>query len=521
MKMSCNGRRVLRKGCSEKCRFRRCLQWINATVFLAKFYGRAGLCGNPIQRLRTLLNSTSPQRGASSRIDSIAMLGGGGGGIGTLGVHRHRQQPWWRWTPQRWLEKVRLKWVKNRGLDHIIDRDTDIKAACLLKDAIAAAPSGLLPARSLAPFQKNLGLTVPVLRFLRRYPTLFLEQPHPRFPSLPAFSLAPAALLLHRREQASFESTLPDDAAHRAARLLMMARSRALPVAALASLRYDLGLPPNFSSALPAARPDLFTLSRRHSDGAPVLSLTDWPEHLAVSALQLRHRDVLSQPSYHDLKRPSASSAAPLAFPMKFPRGYGYMNKVKAWMEDFHRLPYVSPYQDASGLDPESDLMEKHVVGVLHELLSLTIHKKTKRNYLRNLQEELGLPYRFTRVFTRYPGIFYLSLKCKTSTVVLREGYDRGKLVEPHPLALLRSKVYYVMRTGLLYRGKGSSKLVLEEEDLFGEGNSKEGQTDQIAIDTEQQYSDSDEDDANADSNSEECYELDVDDSDDVGSDEA
>lgn len=50
MRMSCNGCRVLRKGCSENCSIRSCLQWIkspdsqaHATVFLAKFYGRAGL----------------------------------------------------------------------------------------------------------------------------------------------------------------------------------------------------------------------------------------------------------------------------------------------------------------------------------------------------------------------------------------------------------------------------------------------------------------------------------------------
>ncbi|XP_021832929.1 LOB domain-containing protein 38-like [Prunus avium] len=48
--MSCNGCRVLRKGCSESCMLRPCLQWIetpeaqgHATVFVAKFFGRAGL----------------------------------------------------------------------------------------------------------------------------------------------------------------------------------------------------------------------------------------------------------------------------------------------------------------------------------------------------------------------------------------------------------------------------------------------------------------------------------------------
>uniref|UniRef100_A0A0E0EDU3 LOB domain-containing protein n=1 Tax=Oryza meridionalis TaxID=40149 RepID=A0A0E0EDU3_9ORYZ len=48
--MSCNGCRVLRKGCSEGCVLRPCLQGIDgaeaqghATVFVAKFFGRAGL----------------------------------------------------------------------------------------------------------------------------------------------------------------------------------------------------------------------------------------------------------------------------------------------------------------------------------------------------------------------------------------------------------------------------------------------------------------------------------------------
>ncbi|XP_027356627.1 LOB domain-containing protein 38-like [Abrus precatorius] len=48
--MSCNGCRVLRKGCSERCILRSCLQWIqspqaqaHATLFLAKFFGRTDL----------------------------------------------------------------------------------------------------------------------------------------------------------------------------------------------------------------------------------------------------------------------------------------------------------------------------------------------------------------------------------------------------------------------------------------------------------------------------------------------
>ncbi|KAF2320931.1 hypothetical protein GH714_032008 [Hevea brasiliensis] len=48
--MSCNGCRILRKGCSDDCTLRQCLHWIdnpqaqaNATIFVAKFFGRASL----------------------------------------------------------------------------------------------------------------------------------------------------------------------------------------------------------------------------------------------------------------------------------------------------------------------------------------------------------------------------------------------------------------------------------------------------------------------------------------------
>ncbi|KAJ7966541.1 putative LOB domain-containing protein [Quillaja saponaria] len=48
--MSCNGCRVLRKGCSDTCTLRSCLHWIDspesqghATLFLARFFGRSDL----------------------------------------------------------------------------------------------------------------------------------------------------------------------------------------------------------------------------------------------------------------------------------------------------------------------------------------------------------------------------------------------------------------------------------------------------------------------------------------------
>lgn len=265
--------------------------------------------------------------------------------------------------------------------------------------------------------------------------------------------------------------------------MLMMMNTRALPLQSLYPLKWDLGLPDTFEKILVPKYPDHFRFVKA-SNGVSCLRLVQWREELAVSALERSNERKKSGDEYRQFKRGQTA----MAFPMSFPRGYGAQNKVKAWMEEFQKLPYISPYEDSRKIDPKSDLMEKRVVGVLHEMLDLTIHKKTKRNYLRSLREELNLPHKFTRIFTRYPGIFYLSLKCKTTTVALREGYRRGKLVEPHPLARLREKFYHVMRTGLLYRGKGVNLIPRQDlllDNVESETGEEGSETEEIETDDE------------------------------------
>lgn len=237
-----------------------------------------------------------------------------------------------------------------------------------------------------------------------------------------------------------------------------------VPVQSLHSLKWDLGLPNDFDRNLVKKYPEKFRVVKERN-GLDCLKLVQWQEEFSVSKLQeINEKSVpLSTDNansnglvgYGRFKKGKAA----LEFPMSFPRGYGAQKKVKAWMDEFQKLPYISPYEDSRGIDPNSELMEKRVVGVLHEFLSLTIYMKTKRNYLRSLREDLNLPHKFTRIFTRYPGIFYLSLKCKTTTVALREGYRRGRLVDPHPLSRHRDKFHYVMRTGLIYRNKAADFL--------------------------------------------------------------
>ncbi|KAL5545595.1 hypothetical protein UlMin_005282 [Ulmus minor] len=390
-------------------------------------------------------------------------------------LHPHHQ---WRS-----ITKVRLKWVKNRSLDHIIDTETELKAACLLKDAIKRSPTSFLTAKSVADWQKLLGLTVPVLRFMRRYPTIFHEFPHTQYASLPCFRLTDTAQMLDSQEQKIHEIN-EIDTVERLCRLIMMTKSRTLPLQSLYPLKWDLGLPDNFEKSLILKYPEVFRLYKANGHGC--LRILQWREEFAVSNLQRSNESSVEGDEYRQFK----SGQTALTFPMNFPRGYGAQKKVRAWMEDFHKLPYISPYENSRNIDPNSDLMEKRVVGVLHELLSLTVHKKTKRNYLRSMREELNLPHKFTRIFTRYPGIFYLSLKCKTTTVALREGFKRGKVVNPHPLVRLREKFYHVMRTGLIYRGKGEN--LIPQEDILLDGletESGEGESEEKEIGTDEEFS--------------------------------
>ncbi|KAL0330082.1 UNVERIFIED_CONTAM: protein WHAT'S THIS FACTOR 9, mitochondrial [Sesamum radiatum] len=128
------------------------------------------------------------------------------------------------------------------------------------------------------------------------------------------------------------------------------------------------------------------------------------------------------------------------------------------WLNEWQKLPYTSPYVDASHLDPRTDVSEKRIVGVFHELLHLTILQRMERKNVSNMRGPLAMPQRFTKAFERHPGIFYISKKGDTQTVVLKEAYDRGELIERHPLADIREKYATMMKKGFLDRSRGLYK---------------------------------------------------------------
>ena len=159
------------------------------------------------------------------------------------------------------------------------------------------------------------------------------------------------------------------------------------------------------------------------------LELVSWRKELSVSELEKRTMSlgISGDKRKHDI-----------AFPLIFPKGFDLVKRVKTWVENWQTLPYVSPYENAFHLDSSSDQAEKWIVAILHELLSLLVSKKTERENLLCFGECLGLDLRFKKALVHHPGIFYISNKIRTQTVVLREAYSKDFLVKKHPLVGMR-----------------------------------------------------------------------------------
>ncbi|KAK6157007.1 hypothetical protein DH2020_011255 [Rehmannia glutinosa] len=170
------------------------------------------------------------------------------------------------------------------------------------------------------------------------------------------------------------------------------------------------------------------------------LELVSWRDDLAVSEMEKKGIE-------------EGETGMRIKCSMNLPRGFDLQKRVLDWVDEWQNLPYISPYENAFHLAPNSDQAEKWTVGLIHELLSLLVSKKTERENLFCLAEFLGFGrIRFKKALVHFPGIFYVSNKIRTQTVVLREAYRKTMLIEKHPLMVMRNRYISLMNL-VLRRG--------------------------------------------------------------------
>jgi hypothetical protein len=279
-------------------------------------------------------------------------------------------------------------------------------------------------------------------RFLLRHAHTFHLFLHPVHRML-HIRLTPRAAAALGAEADAVAAALPGASVLRLRKLLLLAPPhRRLRLEHIHLLRRDLGLPDDFAESVIKSNPSLFRLT---PDGFVEFlpSPTDPPDLTIAAVERARERH------YREHRAPgSAEEDARFAFPIRFPPGFkiGKYFRIAVWK--WQRLPYASPYADVTGHDLRSleakRRMEKRAVAAVHELLSLTVEKRTTLERLALFRDALGVPKKIKEFLLKYQGIFYISTRGnqgKLHTVFLREAYYKGELVEPNAIHAARRKL--------------------------------------------------------------------------------
>ncbi|XP_009137963.1 protein WHAT'S THIS FACTOR 9, mitochondrial [Brassica rapa] len=341
---------------------------------------------------------------------------------------------------RRTFINARVKWVGDPYLDEAVQREKNLKQLLSLKDRIISSPSKSLPLSSLSLLKPLVNLHVTAAAFLQKHPSVFATFQPSR--SLPLHvRLTPQALDLHKEEETIHLSAPHRNATvQRLAKLLMLTGAGSLPLYVVDRFRFDLGLPHDYVTSLICDYPDYFEVIEVHDrlNGGKTLalSLTSPRKSLAVSEMERRESIINGSRVQKGLR---------IRYSMNFPKGYELEKRIKNWVDQWQDLPYISPYENAFHLGSYSDQAEKWAVAVLHELLYLLISKKTETENVLCLGEYLGFGTRLKKALVHHPGIFYMSHKIRTQTVVLREGYHKEFLIQKHPLMGMRHRYLYLM----------------------------------------------------------------------------
>lgn len=382
-----------------------------------------------------------------------------------------------RFDWRRTFVNARVKWMRDPWLDFVVEREKNLQPVLAIMSLLLASPTKTLPVTTVTTYKRDL-LRLPASAdtssFIKKYPSIFKhfrQEPY----SLLHIKLTQGALRVYK-EEVDVHS-LPAHrlaAAERLAKLLMLTGAGKLPIHIIDMFRFDLGLPRNYILSLVSYFPDYFEICKvkdgpRSNSDVVGLELVRWRENLADSILEKKAMTETSR----------FRKGMKLQFPVQYSNGFEHEKRVNIWMEEWQNLPYISPYENAFHLNPNSDQAEKWVVAVLHELFHLLVSKKTEIRNLCCFTEYLGFDWlSLKKALKHHPGIFYISNKIRTQTVVLREVYRKDVLLEKHPLMGMRYRYIYLMSkrkkrrhstTNDAHRGKSQIHLPpkVNEEELM------------------------------------------------------
>jgi hypothetical protein len=362
------------------------------------------------------------------------------------------------------VAQAALKRRKELPFDNVIQRDKKLKLVLKLRNILVSQPDRVMSLRDLGRFRRDLGLTRKrrLIALLRRFPGVF-EVVEEGVYSL-RFRLTPAAERLYL-DELQLRNQSEGLAVAKLRKLLMMSLERRVLLEKIAHLKHDLGLPPEFRDTICLRYPQYFRVVRM--DRGPGLELTHWDPELAVSAAEIAEEESRAR----EAEERNLIIDRPLKFNrVKLPKGLKLTRGEARRIAQFKEIPYISPYSDFSHLRPGSAEKEKHACAVVHEVLSLTLEKRTLVDHLTHFREEFRFSQSLRGMIIRHPDMFYVSFKGDRDSVFLREAYKDSQLIDKNKLVLLKEKMRALVavprfprRGGVAVRDEGATQLSNDE----------------------------------------------------------
>ncbi|CAH9078564.1 unnamed protein product [Cuscuta europaea] len=321
-----------------------------------------------------------------------------------------------------------------------------------IKNIILRYPDQVAPVKFLQKKFKSLDLQGKAMNWLKKYPCcfeVFLEKDE-------YYCQLTKRMMCLVEEEDSMKDMQEPVVAERLAKLLMMSRDQRLNVTKLNELKRNFGFQDDYLLRIIPKYDKLFRVVNHTGRRSSMeIELISWDKNLATSAIE----------------RVSQIKGQEPRFSCSLPESW---MKSRERFEEFNSTPYISPYSEHKCLAEGSLEMDKRTVGLVHELLSLSLWKKASIVKFGHFRREFSMPEKLNILLLKHPGIFYVSNRYQIYTVLLREAYNGSELIEKDPLVVVKEKFGELMQDGLHEYNRRHHLMNLEKKRKKGMVEAKE-----------------------------------------------
>ncbi|KAF7813863.1 protein WHAT'S THIS FACTOR 1-like protein [Senna tora] len=330
-------------------------------------------------------------------------------------------------------ESPRTKLVQTQAnriphFERIVERDSHFKFLTRSKQFLSKQPEQVLRLDDAGKLYHELGFPRgrKVSRSIERHPLIFETYRHTDGKMWFGFTGFMEELL---SEEQAIMDAMEMDRVDKVRKLLMMSANKCIPLSKIHHCRTLFGIPDDFRDRI-VKYPNYFRIVV-HDDGKRILELVNWDPLLAVSALE------------KEFMVDEEKAKRAFKFPVKYGKDLDLDIDDTRKLNLLNTLPLVSPYSDGSKLDVWTLEAEKYRVGVIHELLNLTLEKKASIHHIVEFKEEFCLTKHTYHMLLKQPRTFYLAGTEMNWVVFLKDAYDEnGVLINKDPQVVFNEKLY-------------------------------------------------------------------------------